>query len=462
MDDRVGQPILKRDAKRIPPKDALSTHRSAWGTLGKLLVILALAGGGYWIYQRIEARSDQTARTARPLGAPSSVGVATVGTSTIHVYVNALGTVTPLASVTVQTQINGQLQQVAFKEGQTVKKGDFLAQIDSRPYEALKAQYEGQLARDQGLLAQARADNARYQTLLQQNSIARQTAEDQIFVVAQDEGTVRIDQALIDAQKLNIAYCRIVSPIDGRVGLRLVDEGNYVQTSSSTGIAVITETQPISVLFPVTEDALGDIAPQVADGAKLQTTIFDRTNVKQLAAGVVTTLDNQIDTTTGTVKLRAQFDNADNKLFPNQFVNVRLLVTTLDNTITVPGAAIQRGAPGTYVYVVGTDNKVSVRTVTVGPADGDLVAVTTGLSVGDRAVVDGADRLRDGGQVTIAVLDGKPVAARQPKPASAMPGEPQPPASQATPPSTKDETPSATHRRKPNAAPNQQPNTNAN
>jgi len=250
--------------------------------------------------------------------------------------INALGTVTPLATVTVQTQISGQLISVGFTEGQLVNKGDFLAQIDARPYEIAKAQAEGQLAHDQGLLAQAQTDLKRYQGLLAQNSIARQQADDQAFLVQQDEGTVKLDQAQVDAQALNIAYCHILSPVTGRIGLRLVDPGNYVQTSSSSSIAVVTQLQPITVIFTVAEDYLPDIMPQYSAGTVLQVTAFDRANVKQLAIGKVSAVDSQIDTTTGTVKIRAQFDNADGALFPNQFVNAQLLVRTLTNVVTVP------------------------------------------------------------------------------------------------------------------------------
>jgi multidrug efflux system membrane fusion protein len=329
--------------------------------------------------------------------------------------VNALGTVTPLATVTVQTQINGQLTQVGFTEGQLVQKGDFLAQIDQRPYDILKAQYEGQLAHDQGLLAQAQMDLKRYQTLAQQKSIASQQAEDQVFIVQQYEGTVKLDQAQVDAETLNIAYCHIVSPVTGRVGLRLVDPGNYVQTASSTGLAVVTQLQPITVIFSIPEDDLPEIMPQLGAGTKLQVSAYDRANVKQLATGQVSAVDNQIDTTTGTVKVRAQFDNADNVLFANQFVNAQLLTKTLQNVVTVPTAAIQRGSPngqlGSYVYVVNADSTVSVRLITVGPTDGSMAAVNSGLSAGERVVVDGADRLRDGLKVSVSILDGKSTAA---------------------------------------------------
>lgn len=415
MDDKVTPPPppsetpAHRKAPYTPPPEDRRKRRPV-RTFFVWVVVLGLMGGaGYGIWSLAQSQKAGTQRQGRgSFGGPTSVGISLAKTGTVHVYVNALGTVTPLATVTVQSQISGQLQEVAFKEGQYVKKGDFLAQIDPRPYQASKAQYEGQLARDMGTLDQARADNERYQTLLKQNSIAKQTADNQIFVVQQAEGTVKVDQAQIDAQALNITYCRIVSPIDGRIGLRLVDPGNYVQSSSSTGLAVITQMKPISVLFPVAEDALSEIHPQVDKGEKLEVTLFDRTNTKKIGTGAVTTLDNQIDTTTGTVKLRAQFSNDDLALFPNQFVNVRLLVKTLQDVITVPAAAVQRGAPGTYVYVVGDDQKVAVRKVSVGPTDVDTTAITDGLKIGDKVVIDGADRLRDGSAVMIAAIDGKP------------------------------------------------------
>ncbi|MGP0088791.1 MAG: efflux RND transporter periplasmic adaptor subunit [Xanthobacteraceae bacterium] len=393
-----------------------------------LIVAVGLVYGVYLVLHSPRAPAPRSARSAQ--GAPQPVGVATIGKGDIRVIINALGTVTPLATVTVHTQINGPLTEVAFKEGQIVKKGDFLAQIDPRPYQYLQAQYEGQLLHDQGLLDQAKADLVRYSTLLKQDSIAKQQAENQIYVVQQAQGTVNNDKALIDQQKLNITYCHIVSPVDGRLGLRLVDAGNLVQTSDATGIVMITQLQPISVIFFTPEDNLPEIMAQLKNGVALQVTAYDRANVQQLAVGQVTTLDNEVDPTTGTVKLRALFDNSDDKLFPklfpSQFVNVQLLIRTMKDVVTTPTAAVQRGAPGAYVYKINADSTVSVQSVTLGPTDGDMVAVNSGLSAGDQVVVDGADRLRDGARVTIP---GKAGGASQAAPdgQGSNPADPQNP-----------------------------------
>ena len=414
MDERTRRTDkeLAPSARRLIPEPfkpwVKAPPRSRW-RIGIGVVVLLLLG--FAIYETVHWVRTATPPGGRfPQGALQTVGAATAALGDVRVVLNELGTVTPLATVTVQTQINGQLTEVGFTEGQLVKKGDFLAQIDPRPYEYLKEQYEGQLARDQGLLAQAQMDLKRYQTLAQQNSIARQQSEDQVFIVDQYAGSVKQDQGLVDAQSLNISYCRIVSPITGRVGLRLVDPGNYVQTSSTSGIAVVTQLQPISVVFSLPEDDLPDIMPQFTAGTPLIVTAYDRANLRQLAVGKVSAIDNQIDTTTGTVKVRAQFDNNENTLFPNQFVNVRVLVKTLQNVVTVPTSAIQRGAPGAYVYVINPDNTVAVRPVSTGPIDGNITAINSGLAAGDRVVIDGTDRLRDGLHVTVAAENGQPAA----------------------------------------------------
>ena len=344
------------------------------------------------------------------------VGVARIKRGDIHLSLRALGAVTPLATVTVTTEINGLLMNVGFKEGQRVHKGQFLAQIDPRPYQALLEQYQAQWAHDNAALEQARMDLTRYQTLAQQTSIARQTYEDQVWLVKQDEGTVASDQAQIKQQQLNLTYCHIVAPVGGRVGLRLVDPGNYVQTGSATGIVVITQLQPISVIFAVPEDSLPQIMARVQAGATLPVTAFDRENVAQLATGQFASIDNEVDTTTGTVKLRAAFDNDDQRLFANQFVNVVLNLDTQKDVVTVPIAAVQRGAPGTYVYLLGEGNVVSVHPIKLGAQDGGFFAVDSGLNPGDRVVTDGADRLRDGAHVSVPDQSqtGAPAGERRP------------------------------------------------
>jgi len=411
MDERTRRTDddLTPSVRRTGPESDAWTHwlwqyRIRVGLVA-LLVIFGAYEIGRWIYPSTSGGGRS------PQAVAQTVGAATVALGNIRVIVNALGTVTPLATVTVQTQINGQLTDVGFTEGQLVNKGDFLAQIDQRPYEILKAQYQGQLAHDEGLLAQAQLDLKRYQTLVAQNSIARQQADDQAFIVQQYMGSVQLDQAQIDSETLNIAYCHIVSPVTGRVGLRLVDPGNYVQTTSSTGIAVITQLQPITVIFSIPEDELPDIMPQFNTSTQLSVTAWDRANLHELATGKVSAVDNQVDTTTGTVKVRAQFDNVDNALFPSQFVNARLLVKTLENAITVPTSAILSGSPGSYVYVINSDNTVSTRTITTSAVDGKLTAVVSGLSAGERVVVDGTDRLRDGLRVTVASENGQSGAA---------------------------------------------------
>jgi len=420
MDERTRKTIDEAppDHRTVPAPIIAKPRGGRTRLVIGLIVVIGILLVGYLIFRTAFTGASQTSTGRLQQGGAQSVGVATVGRGDIRVVLNALGTVTPIATITVMTQIDGQLMEVPFTEGQIVHKGDTLAQIDDRPYRLLQAQYEGQLARDQGVLAQAQVDLVRYQKLAEQNSIARQQYEDQVYIVQQDEGTVKLDQAQIDQQKLNVQYCHIVAPVTGRVGIRLVDPGNYVQAAASTTITTVTQMQPITVIFPIPEDNLPDVMPKLNAGTTLEVDAYDRANVKRLATGRVIALDSQIDTTTGTVKVRAQFDNSDNALFPNQFVNAQLLVKTLHDVVTAPTAAIQRGAPGTYVYIVNANDTVSVRQVKIGPTDGPMAEVTSGLSAGDRVVVDGTDRLRDGARVTIPGAAGSPATRPAAQPPS--------------------------------------------
>ncbi|MGK9169195.1 MdtA/MuxA family multidrug efflux RND transporter periplasmic adaptor subunit [Inquilinus limosus] len=415
MDARVEDRPRPVEEKERPVPARSRGRRGLWVAGG--VAVAALIAFATWLV--VTAPAPPPAGGGRFAGMPAQpVGVATVGRGDIPITLDALGTVTPLATVTVRTQIAGQLVEVGFQEGQMVKKGDFLAQVDPRPYQVALEQAQGQLVRDQAVLAQAQSSLARDQEMLKQNAVSRQQVDDQAFLVQQTQGTIQSDQAQIDTQKLNLAYARITAPIDGRVGLRQVDPGNYVQASDTNGIVVITQLQPISVVFSLPEDDLPQIQARLRAGASLPVIAFDRSGTTQIATGTLSTLDNQIDTTTGTVRLRAVFDNADGALFPNQFVNARLLVDTLHDAVTVPVAAVQNGAPGAFVYLVDAGGTVSVRPIKAGPAENGMVSVQDGLQPGYRVVVDGTDRLRDGAHVTVAGQDGAPAA-----PADAQAGQ---------------------------------------
>ncbi|MGA7810096.1 MdtA/MuxA family multidrug efflux RND transporter periplasmic adaptor subunit [Bradyrhizobium sp.] len=370
-------------------------RRRPWG----VLALIVLGAVGAWFY----GRHLETAKPNRPptTAAVPVVVAATISRGDIDVTLDALGTVTSLATVTVVSQISGQLVHVAYTEGQVVKKGDLLAEIDSRPYQLALAQAQGALERDQALLQNAELDLKRYQDLAKTNSIPRQQLDTQVSLVLQDKGNVVSDQAQIETQQLNISYCHIVAPVDGRVGLRLVDQGNYVTPSQTTGLVVITQLKPITVIFPVAEDYLPEIVKRLRAGATLPVTAFDRSGSIKLSEGELKSLDSEINTTTGTLNLRAEFANEDENLFPNQFVNARLRIDVLHNVLIAPTSAIQRGAPGTFVYLVRPDQTVVIQPVTLGPTSGDRVAIQSGISAGDKVVTDGADRLRNGTKVTL-------------------------------------------------------------
>jgi membrane fusion protein, multidrug efflux system len=400
-----------------PSRETLSpanAPRSRRGKLIALAAVLIVAGVVLLRWQPwnkapagasgANAASGARARHGGPgsmANLPQPVSVATAANGDMPIVITALGTVTPLADVTVRTQLSGTLQSVNFQEGQMVKQGDVLAQIDPRPYQISLSNAQGQLARDEALLATARLDLKRYQTLLAQDSIASQQVDTQASLVKQYEGTVKSDQANIDTYKLDLTYARITAPVSGRVGLRQVDAGNYVTPGDTNGIVVLTQLQPISVIFTTSEDNLPAILKQMHAGTKMPVAAYDRSNSTLLENGTLQTLDNQIDTTTGTVKLRASFANPDEMLFPNQFVNARLLVDTIHGAVIVPTSAVLNGSQGQYVYVVKPDNTVTVRLVKVGPVDGERTSIASGLAAGERVVTDGSDRLREGSKITI-------------------------------------------------------------
>jgi multidrug efflux system membrane fusion protein len=370
--------------------------RMLWWAIGGVVLLVLII-----VFARWRAGAQATPTGGRfAAGAPLAVGVAKVTNGDVPITINALGTVTPLATVTVHPQITGPLTRIAFTEGQTVKAGDLLVQIDPRPFQAALDQAAGQLNRDQALLANAKVDMDRYKTLLAQNSVSDQTYATQVATVAQDEAVVASDQAALEAAQLNLSYCRITTPVPGLVGLRQVDVGNLMQ-ANTTEIVVVTQMQPMSVLFTVPEDSLGDILQRLRAGQKLSVDAYDRSLSNKIATGVLSNADNEIDPTTGTLKLRASFDNSKFELFPSQFVNVRLLLDTLHNVIVVPGAAMQQGASGSYVYVVTQNSTAKMRSVKTGPSNGDLISVTNGLQPGETVVVDGADQLRDGARVIL-------------------------------------------------------------
>jgi multidrug efflux system membrane fusion protein len=319
----------------------------------------------------------------------------------MDVVVNAIGTVTARNTAIVRSRVDGLLISVNFREGQLVMAGELLAQIDPRPFQIALEQAQGQLARDQAQLANAQADLERYTGLLKEDSIARQQVDAQAALVRQLDGTLQADRAQLDNARLQLEFTRITAPIGGRLGLRLVDMGNMIHVADPNGLVVITQTQPITVLFSIPSERLGSLLPRWRKGVVLTVQAFDRDGKTKLATGRLVSIDNQIDLATGTVKLRAEFANADGMLFPNQFVNARLKIETLTNATLVPSAAIQRGAPGTYVYVVNDDNTVALRPVVLGPAAEDIVSIERGVKPGDQVVIDGADGLREGAKVEV-------------------------------------------------------------
>jgi membrane fusion protein, multidrug efflux system len=389
----------------LPTRPRAAAWRRRWW-MGVLAVGLLALGVYVFVIKAGAVPSPAAALGPNPV-APAVPAVATPARARdVGVYLTGLGSVTPIKTVTVRTQVNGQLMSVHFRQGQLVRQGDLLAEIDPRPFQAQLTQFEGQLARDQALLDNARVDLQRFRVLWSQNSIAKQVLDTQESLVRQDEGAVKMDQGLIAGVKVQLIYCRITSPISGRVGLRLVDPGNFVQTTDTTGIVIITQLQPITVVFTIPEDNIPSVLDKLNARADLPVEAYDRADQRKLSTGSLLTLDNEIDQTTGTVRLKAVFPNTDSRLFPNQFVNARLQLDVKRGATVVPAAAIQRSPRGPFVYVVKAAQTVETRPVTVGVTDGVDVAIDTGLSVGEQVVVDGAERLRDGSPVTPQARSG--------------------------------------------------------
>ena len=366
--------------------------------VGLFVLLIAVVGGGTLVLSR-PWRSAAAARA--PASPRIPVVAAAVRTRDVGVYLSGLGSVTPLNMVTVRSRVDGELIAVHFQEGQIVRSGDLLAEIDPRPFQAQLTQFEGQLERDQALLDNARLDLKRFQVLVTTDAVPRQQLDTQVSLVHQFEGTVKNDQGQIEATKVQLVYCRITSPIAGRMGLRLVDAGNIVHATDTGGLVIITQLQPITVIFTIPEDSIPTVLEQLRQGVRLPVEAYDREQRRKLADGALLTIDNQVDPTTGTVRLRAQFPNTDNRLFPSQFVNARLRLETRRGATVVPTAAVQSSPKGPFVYVVRPDRTVAVRQVGVGVTDGDDVSIERGLAVGEQVVVEGAERLRDGAAIAL-------------------------------------------------------------
>jgi multidrug efflux system membrane fusion protein len=400
MNEKLSLPTLP--AENAPGVPRKSKRGWIW-----LIVLTLLAVGAYHFWPKgTDASAGATppgttgGRKGRG-GGLAPVVAAMVRRGNIGVYVTGLGTVSPINTITIKSRVDGQLMNVNYQEGALIHQGDPLMEIDTRPYQVQLDQATGQQMRDQALLDNAKVDLQRYETLLQQNAIPEQTLATQKSMVAQLEGTVKADQSQIDSAKLNLTYCHITAPITGRIGLRLVDSGNIVHASDSGGLLVITQVQPISVVFTIVEDKLPEVLKRWHAGQQLLVEVWDRADQKKIGTGTLKTVDNQIDPTTGMIRLRADFPNADESLFPDQFVNVRLLVQEKQGVTLVPSAAVQRTSTTTYVYLVKPDSSVTVRQLVEGVSEGDATEVTSGLDPGDVVVMAGLDRLNEGTKVTV-------------------------------------------------------------
>ena len=398
----------------MPVRTRFATFLRRWW-IGLVVACLLVVGAFIFL-----ARGGQKASRTAQQGLATAPGIPVVATAVkkgdFDVYLSGLGAVTPLETVTVKSRVDGELTRILFQEGQIVKKGELLAEIDPRPFEVQLTQAEGALARDQALLQNAQLDLERYKDLVKKDLIPQQQLDTQASLVHQYEGAVKADQGQIDNAKLQLIYSRITAPVSGRIGLRQVDQGNIVHATDTGGLVVITELQPITVIFSLPEDNLSQVLGKLRSGTRLTVEAYDREQTQKLATGTLLTVDNQIDPSTGTVKLKATFPNTNNELFPNQFVNARLIIDVKHDALIVPAPAIQRGPQGMFAYVVKTDQTAALRPVTVGITQEGNSSITSGLSVGELVVVDGADRLRDGSKVEVKGQNsGAPTPQRQSK-----------------------------------------------
>jgi len=399
-------PTSSAPASDVTPASEPKRRGLLWVFL--FLVLLGCGGGGWLYLNPAQADDDSAAKHGRAHDTATPVETATAQKGILNITLDALGTVTPLADVTVKPQISGQLMELGFQEGQMVHAGDFLAQIDPRLYENALHQAEGNFAKDSAQLQQAETVLARDTKLIAVHALSQQDFDAQKAAVDQFKAAVQVDQAAIDTAKLNLVYCHITAPVAGRVGLRQVDIGNYVQMSDTDGIVKITQLQPISVLFSIPEDRLPQIMERLKNGDTITVQAMDRSQSKVLASGKLGAVDNAINASTGTVKMRALFDNEDLSLYPNQFVNIRILVQTFADALLVPSAALQRGANGSFVYLVTDEQKATIRPVTPGPAEGDKVSITEGLKENDHVIVDGTDKLSEGSKVKATGTNAAP------------------------------------------------------
>ena len=382
---------------------------------GAAIACLAVMGA-FLFFTLVVPKAARAAQQGSAVAPGVPVVAAPVKKDDFSVYLSGLGMVAPMNTVTIKSRVDGELTKILFREGQVVRKGELLAEIDSRPFEVQLTQAQGAMARDQALLDNAKIDLVRFQDLVKKDLIPRQQLDTQESLVHQFEGAVKADQGQIDNARLQLVYARIIAPISGRIGLRQVDPGNIVHANDAGGLAVITQVQPISVIFSLPEDNLSQILGKHRSGVRLTVEAYDRDQKRKLATGVLVTIDNQIDPNTGTVKLKAEFPNRNDELFPNQFVNARLIVEVKHDTVIVPAPAVQRGPQGTFVYVVKEDQTTALRPVVVGFTQEGNTSITSGLAAGELVVVDGADRLRDGSKVEVKGKNsGAPAPRRQGK-----------------------------------------------